>query len=290
MAQSRTRRLGVWATLPATVLSVAGAVRWRDLLCTRVRATTWLIAAPVIANGAVVPLVELLKRDGPPALLVTLGFSICNLIRAGGALAEFVNRGIIALVLRLLTPVQHVEVVAEMAWLLTYIAAGDDAYKAAIVSMGGLELCVQLCASPVTSANPAVMIPLMRALGNLCSAPDPIIVRMLANRGFLQALWSRLAVPDNNLLREVCWALNNLSGGPPEASAALVQVRARVCACAMATHCLTRVAAQLCSASRGAPQWRRHVGAQGGWICVPQYGVGAARRDSYLAAARRHAG
>lgn len=67
------------------------------------------------------------------------------------------------------------------------------------------------------------MVPLMRTIGNLCSAPDAVVLHLISNRAFLEALWARLGTNDNNVLREVCWALNNLSGGPFNASAALVQ-------------------------------------------------------------------
>jgi importin subunit alpha-1 len=101
--------------------------------------------ARVMAAGAADPLIALLRlNNAPSSLLVTLGFVITNLIRGRQFLADFLGRGLLALVLRLLTPNQPVDVVTEMAWVLAYVSGGSDENKLAVVNLGGAELLVQL--------------------------------------------------------------------------------------------------------------------------------------------------
>lgn len=84
-----------------------------------------------MAAGAADPLIALLRlgSKAPPSLLATLGFTLSNLLRGRQYLQDFVSRGLLALVLRLLTPNQPPEVVVEMAWVLAYVCGGADEHK-----------------------------------------------------------------------------------------------------------------------------------------------------------------
>lgn len=84
----------------------------------------------VVRSGCCAPLVNLLKRgEQNEELLITLGFSLCNILRGGKSRDELMKHGLLALVLRLLTPASAKDVVVEMTWVLAYISAGEDKYK-----------------------------------------------------------------------------------------------------------------------------------------------------------------
>ena len=73
--------------------------------------------ARVVMAGAVDPIVAVLRINSPPAsLLQTMGFTLCNLLRGRTFVGDFVAKGLTALVLRLLTPNQPLEVIVEMCW------------------------------------------------------------------------------------------------------------------------------------------------------------------------------
>lgn len=178
--------------------------------------------ARVARNGAVDPLLELYKRPKlSPTVVATLSFSTCNLLRGGTFVEEFVSKGLISLVLRLMTPAYPVEVVTDMAWVLSFITAASNEIKGKVVATGAVELIVQLLDR--AGANSLLIVPLLRVVGNLASGPDQLVMAIVSTQNFLPYLWNYLSSGDNNVLKEVCWALGSLSGGPPQASAALVQ-------------------------------------------------------------------
>jgi hypothetical protein len=116
--------------------------------------------------------VNLLKKgEANDSLLITLGFTLCNVLRGGANRDELMRHGLLALVLRLLTPATSKDVVVEMTWVLAYISAGEDKYKAQVVSMGGVDLMVQLFektfSSNDTQSDALLLVPLLRTIGNL---------------------------------------------------------------------------------------------------------------------------
>lgn len=178
--------------------------------------------AKVAACGASDKLITLLKLDGPSELLVTLGFTLCNLLRGNEkTLKSMMSKGLLALVLRLLTPVQPMEVVIEMSWVLTYITAFADEFKAGVLAMGGSDLVAQLLAHG--NNKPLLLVPLLRTVGNLANGPEVIVFKLLETKGLLQYLWNMLGTNDVSVLKELCWALGSIAAGPPQASLVLVK-------------------------------------------------------------------
>ncbi len=178
--------------------------------------------ARVVLNGAVDPLMALLRLPNPPpSMLQTLGFTLCNVLRGRQFVQDFVSKGLIALVLRLLTPNQPIDVVVEMCWVLTYITAGSEDHKASVLSLGGTELMVQLLEK--ASGNAQLLIPLLRIIGNLCNSPDALLMKLVTTKNFLRYLWNHMGTSDTGVLKELCWALGNLTGGPVEACRMVVE-------------------------------------------------------------------
>ncbi len=139
--------------------------------------------ARVMAVGAADPLIALLRVNNAPAsLLVTLGFTITNLLRGRQFVPDFANRGLLALVVRLLTPNQSPEVVAEMMWVLAYLSGGGDEMKTAVVNIGAIELIVQLMER---AENPVLLLPMLRVLGNVFAGPDQLVLRLAGISIFL---------------------------------------------------------------------------------------------------------
>ena len=173
------------------------------------------------ANGAIHPLLNLMKRKEPAYLHITLGFAISNMVRSKDNLETFVSKGLIAMVLQFLTPAHPMEVVVEMAWVLTLLTSGSPANKAKVMELGGVDLITQILST--ASGNFTLLLPLLRVIGNLGNSPDQLVLKLINTKNLLKYLWNHLAPSDNTILKEICWALGNISGGPKDANLALVK-------------------------------------------------------------------
>ena len=179
--------------------------------------------ARVAQNGAVVPMLALLRRPKPsPDLLATLGFAVCNMLR-GGQLAEpFLRGGLLGLILPILSHPEETNATrAELLWVLSFLTSGPNEAKAAVVAAGTVEVTSPLLEGKDKSA--IELVPLLRTLGNVGAGPDPVVMAVAQSPGLLPRLWALLAHPDPAVLRELCWALGSLTGGPDAVCGALVQ-------------------------------------------------------------------
>ena len=60
----------------------------------------------------------------------------------------------------------------------------------------------------------SVFVPALRALGNILTTNDHEIIERALFEGALDKLTTILYSPNANLIKEVCWALSNITAGP----------------------------------------------------------------------------
>lgn len=73
------------------------------------------------------------------------------------------------------------------------------------------------------NGNASLVIPLLRACGNLFRGPDNLLLRLVETPNLMLRLWNLLGCGDAAVLKELCWSLANLTGGPMQICAMLVK-------------------------------------------------------------------
>ena len=161
---------------------VARTAAWAACSLLRDRAAT---AAPYLAGGALRPILAALESaagdDGS----------------GGGADAGYV---------------------ADMAWVLTYLTAKEEAVARSLVEAGVIAALVPL----LGSGEGPLTCPALRAIGNCVSLAAEFGAAAIAQPGFLRGCAAALASPDLALAKETAWTLSNVMAGGREACGAVV--------------------------------------------------------------------
>eukprot|EP00741_Cyanophora_paradoxa_P014594 tig00020807_g14074.t1 len=112
----------------------------------------------------------------------------------------------------------------EVAWLLSYLTAGEDGNARQLIDAGVVSAMVARVADPQRPAGGRALTPLLRALGNVASGPaEHVAVLLHQGPAFLEALRRLLASEEHRATaKEAAWIVSNVTGtGPDYADAAL---------------------------------------------------------------------
>ncbi|KAL0229311.1 hypothetical protein GEMRC1_013929 [Eukaryota sp. GEM-RC1] len=107
--------------------------------------------------------------------------------------------------------------IIEGAWLLSYITArgSDDVYNR-IIQDSNVAIILEVLGQHLIS-KPAVSLPLLRVIGNICAGPDPYVLKFFQGRTDLivEMLITVLEQSADDMCKsEACYALANISGTP----------------------------------------------------------------------------
>ncbi|KAI9917421.1 hypothetical protein PsorP6_013345 [Peronosclerospora sorghi] len=176
----------------------------------------------LIANGAVVTLVKLLRDSTEKELAKTSAWALSNLARGVETSAKpFVEAGIIPVIMKGGARFSE-EVVVEIAWLLSFLTAREEEYLKMMLENGLVELLVPY----FSTTNEVLLTPILRVFGNICCGSPghgtdmwqmPYIYRLVGAdsvvlpklRDFLQL--PQETVPKTFLTAEAAWVVSNLA-------------------------------------------------------------------------------
>jgi len=171
----------------------------------------------VIKMGVFLPLSQLLKNTKEIALARTICWALSNLLKGRKSCSsEFYKHEFLPSFARLLQ-VDDEKTLTEVCWCLAYLTSRDETGTAKLIDLGffGGVLKVAVAKPPV-----ALLIPVLRTLGNFLAYNDHFNSKLLATNGVAEQLLGILALCVKNdhrgIRKEAIWAVGNILAGPVE--------------------------------------------------------------------------
>eukprot|EP00899_Mesostigma_viride_P018423 jgi/Mesvir1/26582/Mv16232-RA.1 len=168
--------------------------------------------AAVHATGTPVQMVALL-RSPRASLPKTAAWALSNLLKGKSHRgAELLHAPGFGEALVELLGSSDRELVVEVAWVLTYVTAESEHNTGQLINLGLLPaLCLQFC----DATEHALVIPLLRTVGNVASGPDAHLAKMMEVGGanLVAALMRCLQSGHRGLQKEAAWVISNMAGG-----------------------------------------------------------------------------
>ncbi|GAQ85782.1 Karyopherin (importin) alpha [Klebsormidium nitens] len=173
----------------------------------------------LLANGALGPLSARVAETERPGstLKQTAAWALSNLLKGPSqkAASEAIKNGPLINALVAGLDGGSPALVTEVAWILTYLAAGPEAHADRLIKLGALPPLVRHL---VTATEKHVVIPVLRAVGNVVSGQDSktdaVFVAAPGGAGSVVAALCRcLQSGERTLQKEAAWAVANIAGG-----------------------------------------------------------------------------
>eukprot|EP00914_Ancora_sagittata_P025345 GHVO01050388.1.p1 GENE.GHVO01050388.1~~GHVO01050388.1.p1 ORF type:complete len:503 (+),score=66.38 GHVO01050388.1:91-1599(+) len=162
----------------------------------------------VLREGALEPVLNLLRENKKPTLLRNATWTLSNLCRGKPEpILEWVYPALP--VLKKLIYEEDTEVLADACWALSYISDGPQAtHIEAVVNSGVCQRLVEL----LSHKDALVLTPALRAVGNIVTGSDLQTDKILACEA-LPLLNNLLSSNRRGICREACWAISNITAG-----------------------------------------------------------------------------
>ncbi|ORY07322.1 ARM repeat-containing protein [Basidiobolus meristosporus CBS 931.73] len=185
------------------------------------------------ANGAITPLVKLLRSDNPE-LVQTVCFALSSLARNHTHFEEFFKAGVSELLLQHLKNDKVPSEVSEITWVLAYLTSGKEEYSTTLLNDGLAPLLVKHM--PVMADKGSLAIPIIRTIGNIASCSDWHADSLIQQPGFLANLVPYINSELRALKKESLWVLSNLTAGTLEHVTRVLDAGILPCLVEIATH------------------------------------------------------
>ncbi|KAH3745844.1 importin subunit alpha-2 [Pelomyxa schiedti] len=175
------------------------------------------------ANGAILPLVSLLKSK-VPSVVHTAAFALSNLAKGPvPKIGDFFSAGIAPLLVSCFSSSDS-SVLIEIAWLSTYMVASEETYANQLLEAGFFPVLVNTF---VNAALDELIIPCLRILGNyICQQTNgDDFTKALVSDPRMIDTFKRLitSTNTNTVLKECAWVISNVAGGLEEYSDTLIR-------------------------------------------------------------------
>ncbi|KAJ2805202.1 hypothetical protein H4R21_001350, partial [Coemansia helicoidea] len=181
------------------------------------------------ANGALPLLVEVLSGTPDKEVLQTACFALSNMARRPSSYADrLFELGLPQTVARRLGQFRDdAGCVAELAWVCVYLtASGSDQQLGQVVRSGAIDQLIAY-ALDAPDTEPAVLIPVTRALGNIAAGTDAQTHELVAKDGFLELVLRGIESRSSRALeKESLWVLSSVTAGRTEDVDAVVDAGA----------------------------------------------------------------
>lgn len=166
------------------------------------------------AQGITPPLVQLLQSPHK-SVVQSAAFALSNLAKESTDIcSEMIKASIIpSLLPHLAFSTENVSVLAEVSWVLTYLAT-SGLFLEELSTQGVITKIVSLLVSlsDIQPHEPQVVTPLLRCLGNICSGPDKYTLEAKQNAELLPSLCKFLTSDLRHARKETLWVLSNMTG------------------------------------------------------------------------------
>ncbi|KAJ2782967.1 hypothetical protein H4R18_001983 [Coemansia javaensis] len=183
----------------------------------------------LFAGGALRPLVDVLSETHDAAVLQTACFALSNMARRPnsyfGRVFELGLPGTVAE--RLVEFKDDAGCVAELAWVCAYLTAASSVEQLdQIMCTGAVDSLLQQALGADESVH-AMLIPIMRTLGNVAAGTDAQTHALVGKDGFLGLLIRCIESTSSRALeKESLWVLSSVTAGRKEDVDAVVDAGA----------------------------------------------------------------
>ncbi|XP_038059720.1 importin subunit alpha-2-like [Patiria miniata] len=154
-----------------------------------------------------------LLQSPVPSVVQSAAFALSNLARGKDAnLKALMDAGIAESLIHLMDLDTDQGTMAEAAWTLAYLTAGGE-YEQTFVSLGLIPRVVAALdkLSQQTPHDSAVVTPLVRCLGNICSGPEELVTMATGDGSLLPSIGRLLHSDHRHIKKETLWALSNMT-------------------------------------------------------------------------------
>ncbi|XP_041350317.1 importin subunit alpha-4-like [Gigantopelta aegis] len=170
----------------------------------------------ILHSQGCVPLLVKLLESSALEVAQYAAFALSNISRESTDITrDMVKCGVVPIILKKIkeVPLDKPELLAETAWLLTYLTASGD-YTEELIAGGVLSRVVEILTkfADHPPEDPQVMTPLLRTLGNISSGPDEYSMQACENPFLLHALENFLMSSHRHIIKETLWVLSNMTG------------------------------------------------------------------------------
>uniref|UniRef100_A0A8W8K6K5 IBB domain-containing protein n=1 Tax=Magallana gigas TaxID=29159 RepID=A0A8W8K6K5_MAGGI len=166
------------------------------------------------AQGIIPPLMQLLQSPNK-SVVQSAAFALSNLAKESTDIcSEMIKASVIQHLLPHLSfSTENVSVLAEVSWVLTYLAT-SGLFLEELSTQGVITKIVSLLVSlsDIQPHEPQIVTPLLRCLGNICSGPDKYTLEAKQNAELLPSLCKFLSSDLRHARKETLWVLSNMTG------------------------------------------------------------------------------
>ncbi|KAF2885517.1 hypothetical protein ILUMI_20667 [Ignelater luminosus] len=162
----------------------------------------------VLDSGILVPLLQLLSKEGRLTMTRNAVWALSNLCRGKNPPPEFskVSPGL-PILSRLLFH-NDADVLSDACWALSYLSDGPNDKIQAVIDAGVCRRLVEL----LMHQQPNVVSAALRAVGNIVTGDD-VQTQVILNCNALPCLHHLLGSPKESVRKEACWTISNITAG-----------------------------------------------------------------------------
>ncbi|VFQ84947.1 unnamed protein product [Cuscuta campestris] len=172
----------------------------------------------VIGFGALTPLMAQLNANAKLSMLRNATWTLSNFCR-GKPQPPFEQTSPALPVLQQLIYSTDEEVITDACWALSYLSDGTNDKIQAVIDSGVCPRLVELLQHP----SPSVIIPALRAVGNIVTGDDDQTQCIIEHRG-LYCLASLLVGSfKKSIKKEACWTISNITAGNKDQIQAVIE-------------------------------------------------------------------
>lgn len=172
----------------------------------------------VLNHGALVSLLAQFNEHTRISMLRNATWTLSNFCRGKPPPAfELVKPALPALERLILS--EDEEVLTDACWALSYLSDGTNDKIQEIIDAGVCGRLVQL----LKHQSASVLIPVVRAVGNIVTGDDDMQTQLMINHGVLPYLLSLLTQNHKkSIKKESCWTISNITAGSKEQIQAVI--------------------------------------------------------------------
>ncbi|KAI8373036.1 armadillo-type protein [Radiomyces spectabilis] len=166
------------------------------------------VRATIRKNGAVLPLIRMLDTKDS-RMVQSACFALANLARASeNELREFLDAGIYDKLVQHLTN-HTADTTTEVCWVMSYLSANSKTFRKELLQDKSLTPLVKSLKQ--LSVDGAIVLPVLRTLGNIAGDSDDAIDKLLNQPGFLATVVKLTQGEHRAVKKEALWVLSNIT-------------------------------------------------------------------------------
>lgn len=172
----------------------------------------------VISFGALTPLMAQLNANAKLSMLRNATWTLSNFCRGKPQPPFEQTRPALPILQQLIYSTDE-EVITDACWALSYLSDGTNDKIQAVIDSGVCPRLVELLQHP----SPSVIVPALRAVGNIVTGDDNQTQCIIENRGLFFLASLLVGNFKRSIKKEACWTISNITAGNREQIQAVIE-------------------------------------------------------------------